>query len=104
MLSGKLRTLRFSAIRQFIWRTCRYCDGIGGVEWGSLLLFVGSILVLTAAYQKKRRLDKQAFLAIGNFLAGAVFLLLAVFLWIVFTTGEKLQRRMSQKRRHMLDL
>ena len=60
-----------------------------GLEWGWLLLFVGSILVLTAAYQKERRLDKQAFLAIGNFLAGAVFLLLAVFLWIVFTTwGE----------------
>ena len=45
-----------------------------GLEWGWLLLFAGSILVLTAAYQKRRGLDKQAFLAIGNFLAGAALM------------------------------
>lgn len=47
-----------------------------GMEWGWILLFAGSLLVLTAAYQKRRRLDRQAFLAIGNFFAGAILLLI----------------------------
>lgn len=47
------------------------------LEWGWTLLFAGSILVLFAAYQKRRHLDKQAFLAIGNFFAGAVLLVIA---------------------------
>ena len=44
------------------------------LEWGWVLLFLGSGLVLLAAYQKRRRLDKQAFLSIGNVFAGAILL------------------------------
>lgn len=73
-----------------------------GLEWGWLLLFSGSILVLTAAYQKKRRLDKQAFLAIGNFFAGAVLLFLAAALWIVPTTwGQADKARESEAKTYV---
>ena len=35
------------------------------LQWGWILLFLGSGLVLTAAYLKKRHLDKQAFISMG---------------------------------------
>jgi type IV pilus assembly protein PilA len=45
------------------------------LQWGWVILFLGVTLVLTAAYLQKRKLDRQAFAAIGIAFIGTFLLL-----------------------------
>lgn len=69
------------------------------LQWGWVLLFLGSGLILTAAYLKKRRLDKQAFISMGAVLLAVIILAVGqVLILSIQSYGQADKAKQSEAR------
>ena len=73
-----------------------------GLSWGWFLLFLGTGLVVMAAYLRKRKLDRQAFLAlIAAPLAAVVIAVLSIPYYAVTSPGQANKARESEARTYI---
>lgn len=73
-----------------------------GLSWGWVLLFLGTGLVVMAAYLRKRKLDRQAFLAlIAAPLAVVVIAVLSIPYYAVTSPGQANKARESEAKTYI---
>jgi hypothetical protein len=73
-----------------------------GLSWGWFLLFLGTGLVVVAAYLRKRKLDKQAFLAlITPPLAAVAIAMLSIPYYAVTSPGQANKARESEAKTYI---
>lgn len=79
-LQNKLIEIKSEANRELVGNPFRGLADLAmestQLQWGWVILFLGVTLLLTSAYLQKRKLDRQAFLAMGVGFIGTVLLLL----------------------------